>query len=123
MRISVPALVQHRIAEAEVAPDVNDRAAVPEPAGCLLRGLAGWKRCEDDLRVANLQPDNEGIGRAVKVRLNGAERLALMRPGDHGDKPRLRVPQHQTRELATCVASNSNYRCLRRHSQIMRETG
>ena len=59
MRVAVPALVVLGVAQPEVGPDVDDRAALREPSARGLGGLARRQRREDDLRIPHLLPDDE----------------------------------------------------------------
>src|SRR5438477_10281705 len=124
MGVAVPALVKLRIAKAEVASEIDDRAAVPEPHARLLRGLTRWKRRKHNLGVPHVRTHDERIRGRVQVGLDGAKRLSLMRARHRRYKSRLGMPQHQTRELATRVASNTNDRDAGRHTRrIMRPVG
>src|SRR6266704_2800055 len=49
--VAVPAFVELRVSQTEVASDVDDGATIIEPRARLLRGLARRQGCEDDLGV------------------------------------------------------------------------
>src|SRR5437773_7126121 len=119
MRVRVPPLVVLRIAEAEVAADVDDRAPLAEPGRRELRGFTRRQRGEDDLSVARILADDEGRRRGVEMRLHIAQRLALAPTGDRGDEPGLRMAQQQTRELAARVSRRVDDRHLDRHRRIL----
>ena len=122
--VAVPPLVQLRVAQPEVAADVDDRAPFVEPPLGQLRRLARRERGEDRLRVLDIGADDERLWRAVQVRLRRPEWLALMRARDGGDQTRLGVAQQQPRELAARVAGDPHDRDPGRHQrEIMRRPG
>src|SRR3989442_7564482 len=104
MRVAVPLLVQRGIAKAKITADINDRPALTEPRACFLRGLAGRKCREHDLRVADLATHEERIRRGMEVWLCRAQRFALVRPGDGGDEPRFGVAEDKACELPAGIA-------------------
>src|SRR5205814_1704768 len=118
--VLVPALVGLRLTQPEVRSDVDDRATLPEPTRREPRGLARRQRGEHDLRVADLAADRQRRGSAVEVRLDVAQRLALMRARDDRDDSSFRMAQEQARELAAGIAGDANDRDADGHPVIMR---
>jgi hypothetical protein len=54
------------------------------------------------------------------MRLHVAERLTVMRAGDSGDEPNLRVTEKDSRKLAARISSDADDRGSDRHQPIMR---